>query len=394
MEDLRRLKNRIDWFCDEKVNAFSPTISPAPKSVERNEIESIYEAYRYFYDKGVREIIVQRKYMGSYCDIYLKKNLNDTYFASRNGYVIKHIDLDAAKEACRELHARFDWTDLELVIIQSELMPWITLGKGLIESEFGGYVNVHKNHHEYLAGSGLYKKIAEVKQSQAYTQYFEDKKALSNKEFKAKYPSHIMRQYDAIEKFRVLDLDVYKQSIDIYEAQFNHFGRAEEISFKPFNILKKVYTNEQEEFVNDNMSYSEVNNDEYLYFTIDTEDELELAIAHTYQWFAELSANMEEGIVIKPRQAFIDGMPPAFKVRNNNYLVMIYGVDFYDRYDYYLNKRNIRRKFECSVNDWALNKQILSVKYNEIDKENYYLKNLVFDRIMGERAESTLDSRL
>ena len=97
MEDLKRLKNRIDWFCENKVNAFSPTISPAQKSPERNEIESIYEGIRYFYEKGVQEIVVQTKYMGSYCDIYLHKNLDDTYFVSRNGHKIDHIDIEAAK---------------------------------------------------------------------------------------------------------------------------------------------------------------------------------------------------------------------------------------------------------------------------------------------------------
>lgn len=86
MEDLKKLKNRIDWFCANKINAFSPTISPAPKAPERKEIESIDKAIRYFYLNDVKDIIVERKYMGSYCDIYLNKNLDDTYFVSRNGY--------------------------------------------------------------------------------------------------------------------------------------------------------------------------------------------------------------------------------------------------------------------------------------------------------------------
>jgi len=73
---------------------------------------------------------------------------------------------------------------------------------------------------------------------------------------------------------------------------------------------------------------------------------------------------------------------------------MIYGVDFRDRYDYYLNKRNIRTKLDCSINDWALNRKMLDVKYKDINKENYYLKNLVYDRIMGEKVEAGLDTRL
>jgi len=127
---------------------------------------------------------------------------------------------------------------------------------------------------------------------------------------------------------------------------------------------------------------------------ISNEEELNQAIETTYAWFSTLEQSNEEGIVIKPRQAFIKGMPPAFKVRNNQYLTMIYGVNFYDQFDYYIHKRSIGRKLECSVNDWMLNWELLKVPYNEINKENYFLKNLVFDRIMGEKAEAGLDKRL
>lgn len=394
MEDLKRLKNRIDWFCENKVNAFSPTISPAPKSPERKEIESIDKAIRYFYNNGVKEIIVEKKYMGSYCDIYLNENLEDTYFVSRNGHKIDHIDLEAAKNACEKLHARFDWTGLQLIIIQSELMPWSAMGKGLIENEFGGYLNVHQNHCEHLMNSDLYKKIEAVKDSEVYKQFIEDKNTLPSKEFRAKYPHHIIRQYESLMEFKVLDLDIYKQSIDIYETQINHFGQEGDIHFKPFNILKKVFDDGSEEFVNDNLSYQEVNDDEFLYLLIDNEEKLNQTIDTVYTWFSTLEQSNEEGIVIKPRQAFIKGMPPAFKVRNNQYLTMIYGVNFHDQYDYYIYKRNIGRKLECSINDWMLNWELLKVAYNEIDKENYFLKNLVLDRIMGEKAEAGLDTRL
>jgi hypothetical protein len=393
-DDLKRLKNRIDRFCENKVNAFSPTISPAPKSPESDEIESIDKAIRYFYENGVPEIVVQRKYMGSYCDIYLHKHLEDTYFVSRNGYKVNHIDLSAAKESCRELHARFDWEHLSLVIIQSEMMPWSILGKGLIENEFEGYLNVHQNHYRHLTASGLYDKIEKVKNTSAYIAYLADKNVLTAKELAEKYPHHIIRQYESLTAFQVLDLAVYGESIRIYEAQINHFGREGDVYFKPFNILKKVFDDGTEQFVNDNLSYREVNDDDFLHLDIRTEETLEQTIAQVYTWFAVMSQNMEEGIVIKPRQAFIRNLPPAFKVRNNQYLTMIYGVDFRSQFGHYLYKRNIKGKFECSVNDWMLNWEMLKVKYKDINKENYLLKNLVFDRIMGEKIESTLDTRL
>ncbi|MDR1896149.1 MAG: hypothetical protein LBR10_05095 [Prevotellaceae bacterium] len=393
-DDLKGLKNRIDWFCKNRINAFSPTISPAPKSPERNEIESIDGAIRYFFANGVREIVAQRKYMGSYCDIYLHKNPEDTFFVSRNGYKISHIDLNAAKESCGELHKRFDWTNLALVIIQSEMMPWSILGKGLIEDEFIGYLNVHQNHCNYLKESDLYRKIALVKESPAYREFQSDKTTLTDKELSEKYPVHIIRQYESLAAFQVLNQDACEKALRIYEQQISHFGREGAICFKAFNILKKVFDDGSEQFVNDNLSYSEVNDDEFLHLDISTEDALEQAINRVYEWFDILSQNMEEGIVIKPRRAFIRNLPPALKVRNNDYLTMIYGIDFQERYDYYLNKRSIKNKLECSVNDWMLNWEMLKINYKDIHPENYLLKNLIFDRIMGEKAEETLDIKL
>jgi len=392
--DLKKLKKRIDWFCENKINAFSPTISPAPKSMQRNEIESIYEGVRYFFEKGVAEIVVQRKYMGSYCDIYLRKNLDETYFVSRNGYLINHIDLDKVKQACAELHSHFDWNNLQTVIIQSEMMPWSVLGKGLIDDEFGGYLNVHQNHCKHLMQSGLYDKIAAVKQSQPYCEYTDYKAQHTEKELKAHFPPHIVRQYEALTAFKVLNLADYQKYVDIYAVQLAHFGKTGDVYFKPFNILKKVFNDGTEHIPNDNLSYRDVNADEFLHLPIGNDEEMSRSVEKVYEWFAQLEAENEEGIVIKPRQAFIKNIPPALKVRNNQYLVMIYGIDFQTNYALNLQKRKITKKLDCSINDWMLNWEILNVKYVDIDKENYYLKNLVLDRIMGEQVEAGLDIRL
>ena len=395
MIDFRKLRRRIDWFCAHKINAFAPTISPAPKSLQRNEIESIYEAVRYFFDARVGEIVVQRKYMGSYCDVYLQKNLSETYFVSRNGYRLLQDALEKkGQEACIALHNRFDWTNLQTVIIQSEMMPWSALGKSLIDNEFGGYLNVHRNHYEHLACSNLYSKIEEVKKTQPYRIYMNYKDSHSDTQLKERFQAHIVRQYESLNGFKILDLAEYKKYIDIYAEQLEHFGRDGDIFFKPFNILKKVFNDGTELIVNDNNSYREMNDDDCLNLSIGSEDEMSRAIDLIYEWFAQLESENEEGIVIKPRRAFIKNVPPAFKVRNNRYLVMIYGVDFHTRYEHYFERRKISRKLECSINDCMLNWELLKVKYADINNDNYLLKNLLFDRIMGEQAETALDVRL
>ena len=392
--DLKKLKNRIDWFCLNKINAFSPTISPAPKSLQRNEIESIYEGVNYYFERGVAEIVVQRKYMGSYCDIYLQKNPDETYFVSRNGYLVSHIDLEQAKKACQRIHNRFDWTNLQTVIIQSEMMPWSALGQELIDNEFIGYLNVHQNLCDHLEQSDLYSKIITVKQSNPYRKYLDYKENHSKIEVKKHFPNHIVRQYESLSSFKVLNITDYRKYVDMYATQIEHFGKTGDIYFNPFNILKKVFDDGSELIVNDNLSYREVNDDKFLNLPIGNEKEMNNSVEKVYEWFTQLESENEEGIVIKPRQAFIKNLPPALKIRNNQYLLMIYGIDFQTNYEYYFQKRKIFGKLECSINDWMLNWEMLNVKYADIDKENYLLKNLVFDRIRGEMIEAGLDNKL
>ena len=394
MLDTKKLNNRIDWFCANKINAFSPTISPAPKSVQRNEIESIYEGVRFFYDAGVEQIVVQRKYMGSYCDVYLQKNIKDTYFVSRNGYRLTKIDIEETLNASVALHNRFDWTNLQTVIIQCEMMPWSALGKSLIDNDFSGYLNVHKNHYEHLRQSGLYAKIKEAKNTDSYRKYIDYKTNHTEKEVKKFFPEKERRKYEVLNSFKILELSNYKKYIDMYAIQLEHFGKVGNIHFKAFNILKKVFSDGSEHIVNDNLSFREVNDDEYLHLPVRNEKELDRTIETVYEWFAALESENEEGILIKPRQAFVKNVPPALKVRNNNYLLMIYGLDFYENYAKYLERRKITKKIDCSVNDWMLNLELLKVKYADINSENHLLKNIIFDRIMSEHAEATLDSRL
>ena len=394
MEDKTLIKKRIDWFCKNKINAFSPTISPAPKFVELNEIESLYEGILWFVLNGVKEIVIEKKYMGSYCDIYLHRRLEDTYLVSRNGYKINYLDQEQCLRALQGLHDRFSWDGVELRIIQSELMPWSILGKGLINNEFSAYYISHEIHAEYLVQSSLYEKLQKIQQEPAYLSFVADAKVLSAKELKDKYPMHIIRQYQSIRDFKFLDLPHYQQNIQLFKRQLDIFGKEAAPFFKPFNILKEVYTDGREHFVNDNLSFQQINDDDFLHYQFADREDFEAKYPQIRAWVDQVNQSDEEGVIIKPRRAFLPGMPPAFKVRNNDYLTLVYGVDFQDRLQEQIAKRNIKGKLRCSINDWAINAKLLAIPYSELGEENYELKNLVLDRILGEEIENQLDSRL
>ncbi|GAB3357000.1 hypothetical protein GCM10027566_20270 [Arachidicoccus ginsenosidivorans] len=391
---LRKIRSRIDWMCKDKIAAFSPTISPAPKSVDRSEIESIYEGARFYVERGVKDLVFQKKYMGSYCDIYLHKNKEETYFVSRNGYKIDYIDLTEARQTCENLYNRFDWNGLELAIIQAELLPWHIMGSNLIAREFEGYLEAHQKRLAYFKTSTILEKIEAVKAAQVYNGFFRDKEVLSGNAFKKKYPSHEIRQMEAIGHFDLPDLSSYENGIQVYARQIHHYGKEGALYFKPFNILKLIYTDGKEVIPNDNLTYRLVNDDLMMELHIDTELTLEEQLAPVYDWFSTLCAGMEEGIVIKAQKAFLNDLPPALKVRNNDYLTMIYGVDFQRDLELQIRKRKISRKLDCSMNDWMINYRLLEIPYSEIDSENYYYRNLMLDRILQEETESKLDPSL
>jgi hypothetical protein len=73
---------------------------------------------------------------------------------------------------------------------------------------------------------------------------------------------------------------------------------------------------------------------------------------------------------------------------------MIYGVNFQKDYAYYLEKRNVKKKLDCSINDWAISNEMLQIPNHTIDQENYLMKLLCYKRIMQEEIENGLDTRL
>jgi len=387
--------SRIEHFVQNKINDFAPTISPAPKNLERKEVESLYEAIEYFLSHQVNELLIQKKYMGSYCSIYLKRNFEETYFVSRNGHLINYIDLSKAKEKLQSLHSKMveKYPAFETMIIASELLPWSAMGKGLIDREYQGYLDAHKTHFEYLSNSNLYQKIADVKLSHDFLEFKKDKSEMKESELKKKYKSHILRQYHALDKMKIIDLDLQKKSLDISKQQIDHFGKEDSIEFKPFNILKIVNQDGSECIPNDNLSFRDVNSDAFLHLKFDEKNKEE-NIEKAYSFFNQLTSENEEGIMIKPAQSYINGLVPCFKVRNNNYLTMIYGVNFANDYEYYLSKRNIHRKMEQSIIDWKINYEMLQLEYKDIHSENYLMKLFVLKRIEQEDIENTLDKRL
>jgi hypothetical protein len=391
-------EKRIYHAIKNKVVHFSPTISPAPKNISRNEIESIYEAVRYYYDKGIKDIILQPKYMGSYCDIYLCDNITESKFFSRNGFLIPEnkISREDLIRIASPLRKRLDHLfqdGAKMIIIQAELLPWSILGQGLIDNEFKTYEICHRQRLDYINNTSLYSTIESLKDKD-YLQFVDDYMSIPESEVKKKYKSHVYNHYLSILNLEIQDPKAYEESIELYSKQLDIYGEKSEPHFNAFNVLKIIYRDGSENICESNISgFKMVSDDIHLVLHL-TDDNLEDSIDKAYNFYYDLVRNDMEGVIVKPDTIWDSNVAPMFKIRNNKYLQLIYGVNFTHKYSYYLNKRKVNNKVKCSINEWNIAQTLLRIPYDTISSNNKEYKDLVRMRILEEDLEKSLDSRL
>ena len=104
-----------------------------------------------------------------------------------------------------------------------------------------------------------------------------------------------------------------------------------------------------------------------------------------------------EGIVIKPNQTYISGIAPYLKVRNKEYLRLVYGNDYLElsvKNQRLLDKKSIKRKLETSIKEYELSRQLLDIPMKEISINNKKWLNLIVALINENESEKQLDPRL
>lgn len=365
LEEKKKADARVDWAIKNKVQWINPTISPAPKDVDSGEIESLKKAMEY-YAPYTDKVLLQTKYMGSYCTMYLNKDHSKSYFVSRNGYLIKHVE--GLHEASLELHSQLFYDNrIEWIIVESELMPWRVLGKGLIDEEYGNYGYLHNSHLNFLKLSSIREKINTLKSQKLWE--------------KENLKQHEIRQYNSIRDINVED---YQSSVDLYLEQLRIFGKEGAVHFKPFNVLKTVFDNGEEFFP----PYHEVFNSEDS-LIVDVKD-----YKTAYEFLNKNKSNQEEGIMVKPLEQHLINIAPCLKVRTNDYLQLIYGVNFNRDFNYYMEKRNISSKLKQSISDYETAIQMIRTPYNKVVGSNNRYKSLLYKAIDAENYTKTLDTRL
>ncbi|WP_242771246.1 metallophosphoesterase [Brevibacillus parabrevis] len=393
-EEVRRL----DYCLQHKINFISGTMPPADKDEATGELESLQAGLRYFAERGVKEVVLQPKYMGSRCNVYLHRTMEHCFAVSRNGYKIKQVDLTPIYEQLLAKFAAYmEENQVEMLLLDGELLPWRAIGEGLIEKQFKPIGAALQSELTYLQEHGfeqaLHKLIGEYDASGfAKEQFHLPKNALA-----AQYGPTLYQNYKHVREIKdsLVPLDQHLAAYATYEKQLVLYGESGELAFKPFAVLKLIDANGEERLPDGRTSewYRFVSEDACTVIDLDDADRAYEQAARFFQT-TTLEQQME-GIVIKPELP--NGKTvPAMKVRNPEYLSIIYGYDyrFPHKYRKLVKQKHIGQKLRTAQKEHELGQSMLRVKLADISPENKAYQQTVATMLFEVAQEKEIDPRL
>ena len=339
----------LDNVMKNGIRYISGTMPPAPSS--EHGLETIEAALKYYKDRGVEAVTLQPKYMGSRGQLYLfKEDVTKSFFVSRSGWKVNHVEgLD--KVAAAEYDRIFGGVlkDADSVVLDGEIYPWRALGKGLIEKEFIPYGKLVQDELNALSEDPWFNSV------------------------------RLGAEYDAAYR---------KEHAAKYESALGLYSGDEELSFKAFDLLmidgepaEKYATSEGHARVRFELVNEAESQDVYL------NDQNFDYVAYSKEFFDRLTVeNGMEGVVVKPAY-HKDGVTPYMKVRNPEYLRLVYGYDYPLRLESLTRQKNITGKAAAAVRE---HRMAMEMRTANDDRR----KELVVKLIAEIRKESEFDPRL
>lgn len=391
-QDLKRL----NYVLKNKVNFISGTMSPSDKDMENEELESLRKGLDYFKSSGVKEVILQPKYMGSRCNIYLSQKLDECYAVSRNGYKITRIDLTGVFKTLQEQHRVYmEENKIDYLLLDGELLPWRILGEELIHHEFEVVSKSIESELDFLTENGFNESFNELVETYKnsnfdYLEVKSTKKDLAEQFGHSTYNTY--RNLKEVLKTYV-PINTHKDALSIFQEQLAIYGEVSEAHFKAFSILKmKISGKELLPKMNSSDMFKILSSDDYLVLSFEDEE----AYRKAKKFFDEVTTNRKmEGIVIKPEVLTAD-VAPYMKVRNPDYLTIVYGYDyqFPHKMKSLLTQKNISKKLRTSISEHRLGQEMLEFEHESIRTTNIEYQQVVANLLFETQKEKEIDPRL
>lgn len=276
--------------------------------------------------------------MGSNGQIYLYPNLEDCYVISRNGYRYSKITHEQIKPVFDKYQGKYK----DLLVLNTEVMPWSAIGKGLIDKSFKPYYTAITNQLDMISESEIMSKIPGF------------------------------------------NLDQERSDIEAYGKQVDIYGADNELYFEIFDV---VYCDGQEYLTGHKPTYLKEFDIPFKEFNLESEDECKQFVDYYNDM---VSPGNVEGIVVKPSKWSKSDIP-MIKVRNAEYLRIIYGHDYLQNISRFIAKKDIRGKLSLSIKEQNINLDLIKA-YKEDDET--LMKNIYKAIVVEFAKEKTLDPRL
>ena len=387
-------QRRLNYLMDNGIGYVGGTISPAPKDEETGEFESLKAGLDYYKGK-VKEVVLQPKYMGSRAQVYLNRDIEKCYATSRNGYKIKTDLTNMFTDQLKQQETIMGAFNIQELVMDGELMPWAALGSGLIDAQFGVIDRAVESELEFLMENGFDEAFQDLQTSYVESGFVEDRNKMNKKELAKQY-GHSYNNFKSLqwEIDRFQSVEVHQKAWETYHDQVEIYGVDGEIHYKPFRILKATKTEEHggETFsvdMNSSMQFGTINDDEICVINFEDENYLEFA----QEWYDKTTKiDKMEGCVIKPNdKENPEWLAPFMKVRNTDYLHIIYGYDmnFPKKFDKLFKQKNIGRKLRASIAEYKLGEKMLEAEMGS-DTQRQIIANLMFEN----EKEIGIDPRL
>jgi hypothetical protein len=211
-----------------------------------------------------------------------------------------------------------------------------------------------------------------------------------------KYGYQLYHSLVALKRVK-LNLESDENHIDEYLKQVSLYGQEKEIDFLPFMLLKTIHKNGSEKVF---ISETEKTKDNYQLVSDLTFEVINLdspdALVKAQKFFDTQVSKGEEGIVIKPEFTFHKNLAPFIKVRNKEYLRIIYGYNYLEPeiYNDLVKSKKVQKKMKVSANEYLIAKKMLEVPVSDISADNEVYRTLISQMIAEEQEEQKIDYRL
>ncbi|GBG09260.1 metallophosphoesterase [Paenibacillus agaridevorans] len=392
-ESLRRLA----YSAVNGVNFISGTMPPADKDLEAGELESLRKGLSLFAERGVGKVVLQPKYMGSRCTVYLNRDSTLSYAVSRNGYKIKAVDLTRVYSELLGKFGDYMIADgVSVMVLDGELLPWKALGDGLLEKQFKPIEKALETEIAFLRDNGFDEALGRLWSEYDDSGFEQEQSRMQKGALSEKYGASVYQTYKHVRDSRSVHRPIaeHAAAFEVYRKQLELYGGDAEIAFKPFGILKEVLLDGEERRPAGPTSdmYRFLSDDECLVLDLEKESAYEQAEV----FFERLTTEEHmEGVVIKPEHPE-DSPIPYMKVRNGEYLSIIYGYDyrFPHKYAKLLKGKNVSSKLRTAISEYKLGNEMLDIKLSDIDPGNVRFRDIAANLLFEVAKEKEMDPRL